>query len=85
MNVPDLFKREREVWLEKARSTALELLKHQRIVTIEMVLKKCPRPSYVHRNTAGRVFTSKEFKAVGWRRSTRPLMNGRQVREWTKR
>lgn len=80
-NVKDLFKKEREVWLLKARDTAKELLKEYYSITIEDVLKKCPRPDYIHRNATGKVF-DKDFIAIGWRRSARPLMNGRQVRVW---
>lgn len=81
----DLFKDERDKWLENARTTAFKLLKRSERITIEDVLKVCPRPQYVHPNTTGKVFIEKEFVAVGWRPSQRPLMNGRQVRVWTLR
>lgn len=84
MNVKDLFQRERESWLEGARATAIKLLKKQRTITIEDVLKKHPRPDYVHRNTVGNVFTTADFRPCGWTPSKRPAMNGRQVRVWTK-
>lgn len=79
--IRDLFKQERDDWLDSARVTAKKLLKRRAYITIEDVLEKCPRPSYIHHNSTGRVFTN-EFVAVGWRRSERPLMNGRQVRVW---
>ena len=82
-NVRDLFKSERELWLEKARDAAVQLLNERPIITIEDVLKVCSRPDYVHPNTTGRVFNDKKiFRAVGWRPSARTEMNGRQVRTW---
>ncbi len=79
--VPDLFNREREAWLETARATARKLLRTRYFITIEDVLTICPRPQYVHRNTTGRVFNG-DFIPTGWKKSTRPLMNSRQVRTW---
>lgn len=80
-NVPSLFKRFTIDWLEEAGDTAEILCRKRGVVTIEDVLKVCPRPTYVHRNTTGKVF-DKRFVAIGWRRSDRPAMNGRQVRIW---
>lgn len=81
VTVKDLFKKEREAWLEEARTTAKKLLEDKALITIEDVLKECPRPEYIHRNTTGKVFNS-DFKLVGWRKSERPVMNGRFVRVW---
>lgn len=81
VTVKDLFKKEREAWLEEARTTAKKLLEDKSLITIEDVLKECPRPEYIHRNTTGKVFNS-DFKPVGWRKSKRPVMNGRFVRVW---
>ena len=83
--VRDLFNKEREAWLNNARKAAKKLLKTRSVITIEDVLSECPRPQFVHRNTTGRVFNDLDFVAVGWRHSSRPLMKGRQVREWTLR
>ena len=82
MNVQDLFKREREEWLNNARLTAIKLLSKRRTITIEDVLKVCERPDYVHRNVTGAVFQSSDFRPCGWSPSKRPFMNGRQVRVW---
>ena len=73
----DLFKKEREAWIENARVTARKLLDNKSLITIEDVLKECPRPPYLHRNTTGSVFRCDDFVAVGWRKSERPLMNAR--------
>ena len=81
VTVKDLFKKEREAWLESARLTAKELLEDKPLITIEDVLKVCPRPEYIHRNTTGKVFNN-DFQPVGWRKSKRPIMNGRFVRIW---
>jgi len=81
VTVKDLFKKEREAWLEEARVTAKKLLEDKSLITIEDVLKECPRPEYIHRNTTGKVFNS-DFKSVVWRKSERPIMNGRFVRVW---
>lgn len=81
----DLFKREREAWIENARVTARKLLDNKSLITIEDVLKECPRPPYLHRNTTGSIFRRDDFVAVGWRKSERPLMNGRFVRVWRMR
>jgi len=82
MSLLPLFRKEKQAWLENARTTARKLLKRRRTITIEDVLERCPRPEYIHPNTTGKVFLDSEFKAVGWRKSVRPLMNGRQVRLW---
>lgn len=85
VTVKDLFKKEREAWLEEARVTAKKLLEDKSLITIEDVLKECPRPEYIHRNTTGNIFRCDDFAPVGWRKSKRPLMNGRFVRVWRMR
>lgn len=81
----DLFMQERNKWLEEARDTARKLLSVQAFITIEDVLKLCPRPQYVHPNTTGSVFVDKDFVSTGYRRSVRRSMNGREVKVWTLR
>lgn len=65
----DLFKKEREAWIENARVTARKLLENKSLITIEDVLKECPRPPYLHRNTTGSIFRCDDFVPVGWRKS----------------
>lgn len=78
----EVFDREKREWVEECRATARILLKTRPFITIEDVLKECPRPSHVHRNTTGTVFNDSDFKCVGWLPSKRPAMNGRYVRTW---
>lgn len=78
----DLFKQERLNWLDDARAAVRKLLERQLVCTVEDVLAACPLPKYLHRNTIGRVFNTEDFIAVGWRKSRRRSMNGRQVRLW---
>ena len=80
----DMFRGERETWLEDARTVASRMIEEGGVpITIEDVLKECPKPSYIHRNTVGAVFRSPAFKAVGWTPSKRTAMNGRYVRKWS--
>ncbi len=78
----DLFYQEKQAWLMSARVAAIKLLKKRKTITIEDVLKLVERPSHIHPNTTGSVFTTRDFKPCGWTPSKRPVMNGRQVRVW---
>lgn len=80
--INDLFQSEKQEWLESCRITARNLLREKPFVTVEDVLKECPRPNFVHRNTTGHIFNDPDFKCVGWLPSKRPAMNGRYVRTW---
>jgi len=80
--VPDLFRKEREEWLIDCRREAKKLLKHRSYITIEDVLRACPRPQYIKPNTVGQVFKDPAFKSVGFSRSVRPVSNGRYVQRW---
>lgn len=82
-DMQNLFRKEREAWLSTARSTAYDLLLSQQTITIEDVLKICPRPSYLHPGVTGHVFQDVMFRPVGFRKSLRPISNGRVVRVWT--
>lgn len=83
--VQDLFKQEKQAWLEDARSAARKLLENKPFITIEDVLEITPRPQYVHRNATGSVFKGEDFIATGWMPSKRLSMNGRHVRRWVMR
>lgn len=82
--VKDLFQAEKVKWLDGARAAARKLLRYRRTITIEDVLEIHPLPTYIHRNTAGRVFQCDDFHAVGWTPSTRRVSHGRHVRVWEK-
>ncbi len=80
--IQDVFKSERQAWLDDARAEARRQLKRKPIITIEEVLANCPRPQFLHKNATGNVFKHEDFIPVGWRKSQRPAMNGRYVRTW---
>lgn len=82
-DVRDLFQREKIAWLDSARAVAIKLLQVRKKITVEDVLKECPRPTYIHRNTTGSIFKSPDFVASGWTASKRPAMNSRYVRQWS--
>lgn len=81
-NVPNLFRQSTKDWLEEARDEAEKICHERGIVTVEDVLKVCPRPTYVHRNVTGAIFSRQRFTDIGWRPSERPAMNGRRVFIW---
>lgn len=77
----DLFQKSREQWLEEARVAARKLLGLRDSVTIEDVLELCPRPTYLHRNTTGKVF-NEDFIPIGFAKSKRSISKGRWIRQW---
>lgn len=78
----DLFKTEREQWIDDARSAARRLLIYRDTITIEDVLAICPRPTYVHRNVSGQLFKHEDFKAKGFTKSRRAVSKGRWIMTW---
>lgn len=79
----DLFRSEREDWLDKARATARKLLMTYPTITIDDVTRICPRPQYVNQNTVGRVFKHPDFQSAGrHQKSVRPLSKGRWNMVW---
>ena len=81
-SMQDLFKTERETWLDDARAAARRLLTTRHEITIEDVLAICPRPTYVHRNVSGQLFKHDDFKASGFTKSTRSVSKGRWIMRW---
>lgn len=81
-SVPDLFKSEREEWVEECRQAARQLLSHRETVTIEDVTAVCTRPSYVHMNTAGQVFKHPDFQFAGFTKAKRTTAKGRWIMRW---
>lgn len=81
----DLFVKERQDWLDKARHTAEKIALVNGRVDIEDVLEKCPRPKYLHRNVTGKVFTHDIFKVSGFKKSRRTISKGRIICVWTLR
>lgn len=80
--IKDLFRKQREEWLDKARQTAKRLLAVHSSVTIEDVLEHCPRPTYIHRNITGNVFRDEAFVPFGFAHSRRRASHGRIIRRW---
>ena len=81
-DVQDMFRRDREAWIEEARATARRLLVARQEITIEDVLTECPRPTHIHRNTTGSVFKHDDFAPCGLTKSRRTISRGRYVMKW---
>lgn len=82
--IDGLFQEQKTEWLEEARRTAHDLLKHRESITINDVLRQVPLPSFLHKNTIGSVF-NKEFRLVGYVKSNKPSARGRAIGIWTNR
>ncbi len=82
LTIQDLFIQSRAGWLEDARVAARRLLQDRYHITIEDVLRVCPRPTYLNRNVTGGVFQHPDFTPIGFVFSTRPISHGRVVRMW---
>lgn len=78
----DLFKSERETWLQDCRATARKLLQRKSEITINDVLAECPRPSYLNPNTTGAVFMDNDFRLVRYTRSTKRSAHARVIGVW---
>ena len=79
----DLFRSQREAWIETARAEATKLLKRGKpYVTINDVTERVPRPSYLHHNVAGSVFNKSLFEQCGYEDSTRPAARGHVIKRW---
>ena len=81
-DVQDLFQRQKREWIEECQAAARKLLVIRDEITIEDVLAINPRPSYIHRNTTGRVFNHDDFVACGFTQSRRPISKGRWIMKW---
>lgn len=79
----DLFVKERQDWINDCRATARELLTTRESITVEDVLKVCPRPRYIHKNVTGSVFKDSDFVMCGWAKATKASSNGRWIMKWT--
>lgn len=81
--VPSLFQKTKEDWIDGARAVAKRLLRTRLRITIEDVTKEYPLPSYLHRNTIGAVFNSREFEPVGFTTAKNTAARGHVIRYWT--
>lgn len=80
--IQDLFKTERENWIDNCRKSARDLLETKMNITINDVLKENPRPKYIHPNATGTIFKHEDFKLIGYTKSTAKLANRRAVGVW---
>lgn len=81
LNIQDMFTYSREAWLAECRKTAKQLLRHADTITIEDVTALVPLPTYLHRNTAGRVFDN-QFVPVDFVKAKHSAAKGRWIRTW---
>lgn len=79
----DIFKHERQAYLDSARVAARRLLTTRSEITIADVSKIVPRPKYLHVNTTGRVFMHPDFKLLGHVKSPARLAHSRYIGRWT--
>lgn len=84
LTIQDMFGYSREAWLEECRKTAKLLLRNSETVTVEDVTALVPRPTYLHRNTTGRIFNN-QFKPVDFVKAKHTLAKGRYIRTWKMR
>lgn len=79
----DLFRKEKTDWIRRAQQTAYRLLLQRDTITIEDVLAKCPRPSYLRNSITGSVFKHQVFMPVGYTLARVPKSHSRVIRVWT--
>lgn len=85
-SVQDLFRTEREDWVEACRTTAHKLLDEGKAsITIDDVTDIHPRPSYIHKNATGSILTAKHFTCIGYTKSRKASRKGSVVAIWTKK
>jgi hypothetical protein len=82
LTINSLFEQTKESWLEEARGVARKLLASKPYITIDDVTAECPLPGYLHKNSIGGVFQTKDFRVVGYGLSTKPSRNGGLIRKW---
>lgn len=74
-----LFEEHRADWLERARSSAIELAAANEKVTIDDVRDVCPPPEDVDPRVMGAVFRGKHWECVGYQKSRRKSCHNRPV------
>jgi len=86
MRVPnttqDLFRTNKEQWIQEARQIAQKLLLNRGQITIEDLLEVHPLPKYIKKNLLGRVFQDDIFQAVGYTKARRTMAKGHIIRIW---
>lgn len=79
----NIFHEAEQQWLIRARRTAKELLTRHQTITVEDVLKKCPRPYGVSKKANSKIFKNDIFRPVGYTRATTEQSNGHVIRLWS--
>lgn len=69
-------------WLDSCRHAARILLKTKPLVSIEDILRVCPRPQHIKHQLTGSVFKHQDFEPVGIVHCTRPGRHRSIVRTW---
>ena len=69
-------------WLTKARLAAERIATDRREVTIDDVLRICPRPSHISANATGSVFKGKKWKCIGFAQSEQVQRHASVIRRW---
>jgi len=72
-------------WVTQARSVAEMLAVRNGEVTIDEVLKHCPRPADVHPNACGSIFRGKKWRQVGVKQSEQVSRHAGIIRIWALR
>lgn len=66
-------------WIAQAREFALLYAAKHGEVSADDVLKFCPRPSDVHKNSVGAIFRSKQLRLVGFKQSSKVSSHARRI------
>lgn len=69
-------------WLTEVRAVARMLIAKNGEVTIDDVLRICPRPPWISPNATGSVFKGGEFVACGYTQTAKVSSHARAVRIW---
>lgn len=78
----DMFRTNKEAWLQEAREIAQNMLLTRGQITIEDLLEAHPLPKYIKKSFLGQVFKDDVFQAVGYKRARRLIANGHILRIW---
>lgn len=69
-------------WLSQAQSIAKMLSAKFGEVTVDEVLKLCPRPTTVSPNATGSLFNGKGWQSLGFVPTSNVRGRGRMIRRW---
>ena len=78
----DMFRTNKEAWLQEARQIAQKLLLTRGSITIEDLTEVHPLPKYIKKNFLGRVFRDDVFQKAGYTNARRTMARGHALRVW---